>query len=80
MRRVEISDLVVADIMTQWPETIGVFIAFNLHCIGCPIAVFHTLSDVADEHGTPLDALRLAIEDAIRLSETIGGPARARRR
>jgi hybrid cluster-associated redox disulfide protein len=80
MRRVEISDLVVADIMRQWPDTIGVFIAFNLHCIGCPIGVFHTLTDAADEHGTPLEELTAAVGDAIALSETTGGLARARRR
>ena len=78
MRRTEISDLAVADIMTLWPETIGTFIAFKLHCIGCPIAAFHTLTDAADEHGTPLDELTAAVEDAI--SETTGGLERARRR
>jgi hybrid cluster-associated redox disulfide protein len=80
MRRTGLSDLAVADIMTQWPETIGTFIAFKLHCVGCPIAAFHTLTDAADEHGTRLNELTAAVANAMEISETAGGLGRGRRR
>jgi len=78
MAGMDLYDLSVGEIMTQWPETIGVFIAFNLHCIGCPIAVFHTLPDAAEEHGSDLGDLMLEIEGAIAGARA--GLAQVRRR
>nr|WP_291395803.1 DUF1858 domain-containing protein [Devosia sp.] len=65
--------------MERWPTTIGVFIDFRMHCIGCPIGVFHTLADSAEEHGIPLNTLEREVALAIDESIT-AGPARARRR
>ena len=33
----------VDDVMRRWPSTIRVFIDFGMHCVGCPIATFHTV-------------------------------------
>lgn len=79
MRDEQFSDLCVSEIMERWPTTIGVFIDYGMHCIGCPIGVFHTLSDAADEHGIPLKVLEREIAAAIG-EATRAGPARARHR
>ena len=79
MKYAQFSDLCVAEIMEKWPATIGVFIDYELHCIGCPIGVFHTLTDAAEEHGLSLDALSREIGLAIE-GETREGPERVRRR
>lgn len=79
MRYEQFSDLCVSEIMARWPPTIGVFIDYGLHCIGCPIGVFHNLVDAAEEHGVPLEVLEREIEAAI-VEATEAGPARARRR
>lgn len=79
MKYEQFSELCVAEIMQRWPATIGVFLDFGMHCIGCPIGVFHTLADAADEHGLSLVALATEIEAAID-GETRAGPARVRRR
>ena len=65
MRDEDFSGLNVADIMSRWPATIGVFIDFRMHCIGCPIGHFHTLADAAEEHRIPLDRLAVEIAAAI---------------
>jgi hybrid cluster-associated redox disulfide protein len=52
-----IIDLSVGEIMSTWPSTIRVFIAHRMHCVGCPIAPFHTLADAAEEHRIGLDEL-----------------------
>jgi hybrid cluster-associated redox disulfide protein len=79
MREEEFSDLVVRQIMERWPGTMAVFIDHGMHCVGCPIGVFHTLADAAEEHGIPLGLLEkdviAAIAGAVR-----AGPARARHR
>lgn len=73
------SDLTVGEIMHRWPSTIGVFIDLQLHCIGCPIGIFHTLADAADEHGVRLEELVAEVSIAID-GDTRAGPARRRRR
>lgn len=73
------SDLTVGEIMRQWPSTIGVFIDLHLHCIGCPIGVFHTLADAAHEHGIKLAELVAEVSVAID-TDARAGPARLRRR
>ena len=41
----------VDDIMRRWPATIRVFLDHKMHCVGCPIACFHTVDDACREHG-----------------------------
>jgi hybrid cluster-associated redox disulfide protein len=57
MRRHKVCDIPVSKIMRQWPGTVRVFIDLHLHCIGCPIGDFHTLSDAAIEHGLSAEDL-----------------------
>lgn len=79
MRHESFSDLRVSEIMTRWPQTIRVFIDLKMHCVGCPIGVFHTLVDAAEEHALDLDRLVAEIAAAID-GETTAGPERDRRR
>lgn len=71
-----IDDLSLAEIMRIWPRTIRVFIDWHLHCVGCPIADFHTITDSADEHGYDREELRSAILLAIETEPTSSAPAR----
>lgn len=41
----------VGDVMRRWPATIRIFIDHGMHCIGCPIAGFHTVDEACREHG-----------------------------
>lgn len=68
MREAEIVDLSVGEIMARWPETIGVFVERRMHCIGCPIGLFHTVVEAAAEHQVPLEALVRDILVAVRHS------------
>jgi hybrid cluster-associated redox disulfide protein len=57
------------EVLRRFPRAIAVFIELKLHCVGCPIASFHTLAEVAREHGLDLDPLLDALH-AIPLSQT----------
>jgi len=59
----DLLDRSVAELMSAYPSTIRVFIARGMHCVGCPISPFHTLSDAAEEHGLLLAGL---VEDVER--------------
>lgn len=44
-------DMPIDEIMRQWPSTIGVLLRHKMLCVGCPIAIFHTVTDACAEHG-----------------------------
>ena len=44
------STQLVDDVMRRWPATIRVFLNHRMHCVGCPIACFHTVEDACREH------------------------------
>jgi len=78
---VDIEGMSLNAIITRWPQTIRVFVAQRLHCVGCPISDFHLLSDAAREHGQDATELVRATAAAIegaRLRPT--APSRFRRR
>lgn len=61
-------DLMVAELLERWPETIPVFIRHKLSCVGCAMAPFDSLSDVAKIYDLGcerfLNELRSAIEES----------------
>ncbi|MCG7393222.1 DUF1858 domain-containing protein [Microvirga sp. ACRRW] len=56
----------VDDVMRRWPATIRVFLNRQMHCVGCPIACFHTIEDACREHGVDPDAFLAEIRMAAR--------------
>ncbi|WP_257166518.1 DUF1858 domain-containing protein [Bradyrhizobium sp. SRS-191] len=54
-------DELVDDVMRRKPETIRVFLAFQMRCVGCPIACFHNVADACREHGVDPDAFLTAL-------------------
>jgi hybrid cluster-associated redox disulfide protein len=40
-------DLLVADVLDRWPETVTVFLKQRMGCVGCSMAPFETLSEAA---------------------------------
>lgn len=73
----DLDDLAVSEIMARWPATMRLFIDRHLLCVGCPIAPFHTLTDVAREHDVAYDELFAAI--AVEAAAPTAAPARVRR-
>jgi hybrid cluster-associated redox disulfide protein len=62
-------DDLVDDVMSGAPETIRVFLAFRMRCVGCPIACFHTVDDACREHGVDRDSFLNALRAV--LAETM---------
>ena len=48
------AEMTVDNVMRQWPSTIRVFVDFGMHCVGCPIATFHSVDEACREHGIDL--------------------------
>lgn len=68
---ISLAELSLVEIMSRWPPTIRLFLDRRMHCVGCPIAPFHTVVDAAVEHGLSYDVLLAELEvrvarDAVR--------------
>jgi len=65
MPTAELSEMIVAEIMARWPETIHVFVRRRMSCPGCPMAPFMTAADAAREYGFPPAELASDLQRAI---------------
>lgn len=65
MERVRILDSMTAEeLQRRWPATIPVLLRRRMGCVGCSVAAFDTLLDMASHHGLPLEDLREELEEA----------------
>lgn len=49
------TDMTAAEVMKRWPRTVTIFIRNCMACVGCPIAQFETLREVAAIFNLNLD-------------------------
>ncbi|MDT8307472.1 MAG: DUF1858 domain-containing protein [Anaerolineae bacterium] len=68
------ADLSVDTVMQRWPETVSVFQAFRTACVGCLMAPFDTIEDVARNYRLDLDELMHALRQRIDAARRGGGP------
>jgi hybrid cluster-associated redox disulfide protein len=48
-------DTVIADILTDAPETAPLFVSIGMHCLGCAMANGETLGEACEVHGVDTD-------------------------
>lgn len=56
------SNMTVAEVLEQWPETVSVFQDYKTACVGCSMAPFDTMADVAREYNLELSEILGALE------------------
>ena len=42
--------MTIGEVMKKYPKTVFVFIDYNLHCVGCPMANPETIEEAAKLH------------------------------
>jgi hybrid cluster-associated redox disulfide protein len=50
-------EMTMDDVISKSPEVITVLMKNRMHCVGCLLTPFHTISDAAVEHEIDEDAL-----------------------
>ncbi len=50
-------DIKIEEVVTQYPETMMVFMKHGLHCVGCHVSAFESIEDGAISHGINVEAL-----------------------
>lgn len=63
------ADLTVAEVMDRWPQTIPVFFRYRMACVGCPIAPFETMAEVAAIYSLNLNRFLNELEQIIEHAE-----------
>ena len=58
-------DMIIADIITQHPETLSVFRQYNLDCYECQIADLETLGHGAGVHHVAIEQLLTSLNNVI---------------
>jgi hybrid cluster-associated redox disulfide protein len=64
------TNLTVDEVMQRWPVTIRVFLDFGMHCVGCPIATFHSVDEACNEHGIELEKFLGRLREAAQVAQT----------
>lgn len=59
------ANLTVAELLECWPEAVAVFQELKTACVGCVMAPFDTLEDVAQIYGLDLSKIMVALEKQI---------------
>ena len=72
--------MTIDEVMRRWPATLKVMLRNRMLCIGCPIAIFHSVADVCDAHGIDREILAGELLEAMRKQATAGRALRGRRR
>ena len=66
------SDMTVAEVLEQWPEAVSVFQEYKTACVGCSMAPFDTMVDVAREYDLSLPEFMAALDRAVNGSGVTG--------
>jgi hybrid cluster-associated redox disulfide protein len=60
-----INDMTVAEVLEKWPETVSVFQELKTACVGCAMAPFDTMADVAQIYEIEISTLMTALQQFI---------------
>ncbi|WP_044043147.1 DUF1858 domain-containing protein [Octadecabacter antarcticus] len=64
--RMDDPDLPLEALMTQWPDTIPVFVRHKMLCVGCQVSPFHTVIDACAEYGLDVDVFYAELASSVR--------------
>jgi len=57
-------EMLIANIVSENPEVIEVFLEYGLHCVSCHISGVETLEEGAARHGMDENTINMMIKDA----------------
>ncbi len=58
-------DLIIGDVLDQYPNTAEIFFSIGMHCLGCPASRGETIEEACMVHGADVDELVKRLNEAI---------------
>lgn len=59
------TQITVSELLRRWPQTMPVFFKHRTQCVGCYMADFDTLEDVATNYHLSVDELLLELRNTL---------------
>ena len=59
-------DMTIKEVIDNYPETLAVFLKYNIGCVGCFAASFEKIKDIAGVHGTDVKSFVKDLNAAIK--------------
>ena len=50
-------DMIIGQVLREYPQTAEVFLSLGMHCLGCPSATMESVEGAARTHGKDSDEL-----------------------
>ena len=63
------TELTVAEVLTRWPQTASVFFQHQMACVGCAMAPFETLAEVATIYRLHVERFLHELQQSIQPKE-----------
>jgi len=60
-----IAEMIVEDVLTDWPQTAEVFNRHNMACVGCPVAPFYSVAEAVAVYSLSLEEFMAELQQAI---------------
>jgi hybrid cluster-associated redox disulfide protein len=64
------ADMIINDVLEEHPETLSVFLHFDMDCYGCSMARFETIADGAAIYHVGVDVLLQELNESVAKSLT----------
>nr|WP_296154587.1 DUF1858 domain-containing protein [uncultured Peptoniphilus sp.] len=58
-------DMLIGDLVRQYPEAIRTLMQFGMGCVGCPSSQMESLEEAAYVHGFNIDELMAALNKTV---------------
>lgn len=58
-------DLIIGDVLDQYPNTAEIFFSIGMHCLGCPASRGETIEEACMVHSADVDDLVKKLNEAI---------------
>ena len=56
----------IKEVIDKYPETVSVFVKYNMGCIGCIAASFEKIKDIAGVHGVDVNSFVEDLNAAVK--------------
>ncbi len=63
-------DMKIEAVVTEYPESMMVFMRHGLHCVGCHVSAFESIEEGAMAHGINVDALVADLNKVVTARKT----------
>ncbi|MBT9169977.1 MAG: hypothetical protein DDT18_00313 [Actinobacteria bacterium] len=50
-------DMIIEEVVNQYPQTVPIFLMHGLHCVGCHVSLWESIEQGALAHGIDIDPL-----------------------